>query len=773
MLHFGSCGYLGLEMDDRLKEAAIEAIRRYGTQFSSSRTYVQFTLYQELEELLARMFGVPVLVASTTSQGHHAVMPIIVEDSDAVIMDQQAHVSMQDITSKLQVRGIYTTLVRHNNLGELEKKIAELVPKHRKIWYCLDGVYSMYGDFAPLRELNQLMNRYPQLHLYVDDAHGMSWAGLHGTGYALSQIPLHPKMVMATSLSKGFASAGGAFIIPDQELYRRVKTWGGSFTYSGPQQPPLVGASIASARIHLSDEIRQRQQGLASLVAYCNGQLEAYGLPVIMPSASPIFFIGLGLTRVGYNMVKRMMDEGLFVNLGIFPAVPETCTGVRFTLTLHHTFADIDRLVERLAYHLPKALAAEGRSTEDIQRAFRSVYRSREGDRSELPVNAPALVAPVEVPQPKLNIQQYTTILDVPQPMWDALLGNNGCFDWNSLALLEESFRDNDKSEDNWDFRYYLITDQGDKPVVATFFTATLTKDDMLAPAGVSMKVEQQRKENSYYLTSRSLVMGTFITEGEHLYVDRSHPEWKKALMLLLDAVWAEQDKQQANGVYLRDFPADDLLMRDFFIDQGFVRTELPDSHVLYNPPFDSLEDYLAHLNSKKRKHVRQDALDKSAWFDVERINQASPEQVDHLYALYESVHSRSFEVNTFKLPKKFFANMIRSPHWEVTTLTLKPQYDFLKKHAPVAVGFSYKNANYSPAIVGYDYDYRDTAKVYKQIILQIVKRGIELKSSKIDCGFTASLEKRKFGAVVRSQVAYVQMKDNFEMSQLFLQSSV
>jgi hypothetical protein len=146
---------------------------------------------------------------------------------------------------------------------------------------------------------------------------------------------------------------------------------------------------------------------------------------------------------------------------------------------------------------------------------------------------------------------------------------------------------------------------------------------------------------------------------------------------------------------------------------------------------------------------------------------------VDHLYALYESVHSRSFEVNTFKLPKKFFANMIRSPHWEVTTLTLKPQYDFLKKHAPVAVGFSYKNANYSPAIVGYDYDYRDTAKVYKQIILQIVKRGIELKSSKIDCGFTASLEKRKFGAVVRSQVAYVQMKDNFEMSQLFLQSSV
>jgi 7-keto-8-aminopelargonate synthetase-like enzyme len=499
LLHFGSCGYLGLEMDNRLKEAAIDAIRRYGTQFSSSRTYVQFSLYQELEELLAGLFGTPVLVASTTSQGHHAVMPIIIEDSDAVIMDQQAHVSMQDITAKLQVRGIHTTLIRHNNLGELEKKIVELVPKYRKIWYCLDGVYSMYGDFAPLPGLYQLMEQYSQLHLYIDDAHGMSWAGPRGAGYTLSQVALQPRMVMATSLSKGFASAGGAFIIPDQALYQRVKTWGGSFTYSGPQQPALVGASIASARIHLSDEIRQRQEGLAALIAYCNRQLEAYGLPVIMPSDSPIFFVGLGLTRVGYNMVKRMIDDGLFVNLGIFPAVPETCTGIRFTLTLHHTFADIDRLVERLAYHLPRALQFEGRSTEDIHRAFRSVYRSVEGERNGLLAK---ITPPVQLASPQLNLHHYTTIRNISKPLWDELLGDNGCFDWNSLALLEESYRDNDRPEDNWDFHYYLITDQQGKPVVATVFTVTLTKDDMLAPAGVSMKIEEQRKENFYYLTS-------------------------------------------------------------------------------------------------------------------------------------------------------------------------------------------------------------------------------------------------------------------------------
>jgi len=769
LLHFGSCGYLGLEMDNRLREAAIDAIRRYGTQFSSSRTYVQFGLYQELEELLGQVFGTPALVASTTSQGHHAVMPIVVEDSDAVLMDHQAHVSMQDVTSKLQVRSIPTALVRHSNVGELEKKIVELAPKHPRIWYCLDGVYSMYGDFAPLRELHQLMDQYHQLYLYVDDAHGMSWAGPRGAGYTLSQIPLHQRMIMATSLSKGFASAGGAFIIADQELYRRVKTWGGSFTYSGPQQPALVGASIASARIHLSEEIRQRQEGLAALVTYCNRQLEACGLPVIMPSASPIFFVGLGLAKKSYNMVRRMMDDGLFVNLGIFPAVPETCTGIRFTLTLHHTFADIDRLVERLAYHLPRALQEEGRSVEDIHRAFRSVYRSRDNERPAMPsTKKEGLV----LGQPSFRLHHKTTILDINKPLWNGLLGNRGAFDWDNLALMEDSFRDNDRPEENWSFHYYIVTDAAGKPVLATFFTSLIIKNDMLASAAVTLKIEEQRKEDFYYLTTRTLMMGSIITEGQHLYLDYSNPHWRNALMVLLDAVWAEQDKEQANAIHLRDFAPDDLQLRDFFVDQGFVKVDLPDSHVINNPPFDSVGAYLLHLNHKKRWHVMKDAFEKSGWFDVKKVENPSPAEADHLYALYTNVYNRR-KFNTFRLPKKFFENILRSPHWDVLTLTLKPQYDALGKGRPVGVSFAYRNANYNPMLMGLDYDYQESAKVYKQGLFQIIARAIELKSEKIDFGITASVEKRKLGAVIRPQVAYVQLKDNFDMSQVSMQSSV
>jgi hypothetical protein len=490
---------------------------------------------------------------------------------------------------------------------------------------------------------------------------------------------------------------------------------------------------------------------------------------VVKPSASPIFFVGLGLTRVGYNTVRRLLDDGIYVNLGIFPAVPETCTGIRFTMTTHQTTQSIDQLAERLAYHLPKALKEEDRTVEDIHRAFRALTKFKQPVPEE-----PAAKVPVPaVPQPQLVLEHKTTILDVPKPLWDGLLGSNGAFDWNNLALLEDSFRKNERPEDNWHFHYYLVTDRAGRPVLATFFTTLLTKNDMLASVGLSRKVEQQRKDDFYYLTSRTMMMGSAITEGQHLYLDKTHPQWQNALVLLLDSVWAEQDRQQANVLYLRDFEADDLELRNFFIDQGFVKSDLPDSHVIHDLRHGSVEEYLDQLTSKKRYHVRKDAMERSDWFDVRKVEHPSPQEIDHLYGLYENVFNHNLEINSFKLPRKFFQNIVLSPHWDVLALTLKPAYDTLGKNAPVAVEFSYRNANYCPVVIGLDYDYIDTAKVYKQLLLQIVARAIALKCEKVYFGLTASVEKRKVGAVIRPQVAYVQMKDNFDMSQLYLQSSV
>src|SRR5690606_31257289 len=107
-------------------------------------------------------------------------------------------------------------------------------------------------------------------------------------------------IVLTTSLAKGFGTGGGVTVLSDPEMLRMIKTCGTSYTVSGPVQPPMLGASIASAKIHLTDEIYDLQDKLKSKIKLTQRIIEEYALPSILGSDSPIFYLGLGLPRVGY-----------------------------------------------------------------------------------------------------------------------------------------------------------------------------------------------------------------------------------------------------------------------------------------------------------------------------------------------------------------------------------------------------------------------------------------------------------------------------------------
>ena len=129
-VNFGSCSYLGLELDPRMRDAVIDAVTRYGTQFSSSRAYLSSPQYAELEALLDEMFGGHVLVTPTTSLGHLATLPVLVESTDAVLLDHQVHASVQMAANQLRVKGATVELIRHNNMERLEAMIERLAPEH-------------------------------------------------------------------------------------------------------------------------------------------------------------------------------------------------------------------------------------------------------------------------------------------------------------------------------------------------------------------------------------------------------------------------------------------------------------------------------------------------------------------------------------------------------------------------------------------------------------------------------------------------------------------
>jgi 7-keto-8-aminopelargonate synthetase-like enzyme len=136
-------------------------------------------------------------------------------------------------------------------------------------------------------------------------------------------------------------------VFPTAELKRRVRTLGGPMIFSGPVQPPMLGAALASAAIHLSPELAQRQAALRERISFCTGLLQEFCLPLECDELTPIRYLTLGLPRVAEAVVARLLDDGFFVNLAMFPAVPMKQAGVRFTLTLHQPPDDIRALESR------------------------------------------------------------------------------------------------------------------------------------------------------------------------------------------------------------------------------------------------------------------------------------------------------------------------------------------------------------------------------------------------------------------------------------------
>lgn len=773
LVHFGSCSYLGLELDPRLKQGAIDAIERFGTQFSSSRAYVSAPLYEELEGLLGAVFEAPVIVTPSTTLGHLAAIPALVDERDAVILDHQVHNSVQLAARQLQPIGTHVELVRHSRLDLLEERIRELRHHHRHVWYLLDSVYSMYGDVAPLEELAALGERYEQLRLYVDDAHGMSWKGRHGRGVALDRVPLHPRMVVATSLNKSFGAGGAALVFAEATTRQRVRNCGATLIFSGPLQPPMLGAAIASARIHLSDEIYALQRRLRARFDHCSRLLASVDLPVPSSPDSPVRFVGMYSTRAAQQMALRLMDEGYYVNTGQFPAVAVKKSGVRFSLNLHQTEEDIRGLVDAIARSFDAVLAEEGETPESVWSALRLPPPAGGGRRRTVD------------PRPRpgraerrrgrrgaaLRLERADTIEKIHAAEWNARLGGRGSFTWGGLRFLERTFRDRPEPENDWHFHYYRVLDAEGRPRLATFFTDALWKADMLAEPDVSRQVEQLRARDPHLLVNRTFAMGSLLTEGDHLFL---HPdarrggssEWKDLMALLLAAVDADAEARGAETLVLRDLPADDPEMDALLLERGFARLPAPETFVA-ECTWPDEQAFLRAGSRDLRRHHGRHVQPWNGTYEVEvldgRSRRPTPDELAHLYALYRNVQGRSLALNTFPLPRDLFARMLEFPDWELLALRVRPGALPGAPDAPVAVVASFVGEDrYVPMVIGLDYAYVHAHGLYRQCLRHVVLRARALGLPRVLFGMGAPLEKRRFGARPTARVYYVRADDPY-----------
>ena len=341
VLMFGSNSYLGLSDDPRLKEAAVAAIRKYGTSCSGSR-FLNGTLdiHEELEAKLAKFVGKDAAVTySTGFQVNLGVVSCLGFRGGYTFLDALDHACIID-GSRLGFAEIRK--FAHNDMDALESKL-KLVPSDAPKLIVVDGVYSMEGDIAPVPKMVELCEKY-NASLMIDDAHGLGVIGKNGSGTA-SHFGLTDKvdLIMGT-FSKSFGSLGG-FIAGDDTVINYLKHNSRSLIFSASMTPAAVAAASKALDIMLEEP--ERRENLWKVTLHAQQAFKERGFDT-GHTQSPIIPLFVRDTIKAMKIVRLAYEKGVFITPVIAPAVPEKDVLIRFALMATHTCEQVDEAVDKL-----------------------------------------------------------------------------------------------------------------------------------------------------------------------------------------------------------------------------------------------------------------------------------------------------------------------------------------------------------------------------------------------------------------------------------------
>lgn len=341
VLMFGSNSYLGLTNHPHVQEAAKAAIDKYGTGCAGSR-FLNGTLdiHVELEEKLARFLGKEsALIFSTGFQANLGVVSSITGRHDYIIIDEADHASIYEGT-RLSFSKVLK--FKHNNPESLERILASLPEESIKL-VIVDGVFSMEGDIVKLPAMIDLCHKY-QAMIMIDDAHGLGVLGEQGRGTADHFGLTNETDLIVGTFSKSLASLGG-FVAADAKVIDHIKHTARSLIFSASATP----ASIASASAAL--DVMQRESwridALWENTRFAMDYLQYLGFD-IGESQSPIIPIYIRDDNKTYLMTKMLMEEQVFVNPVVTPAVRAEDSLIRLSLMATHSYEQIETAINKI-----------------------------------------------------------------------------------------------------------------------------------------------------------------------------------------------------------------------------------------------------------------------------------------------------------------------------------------------------------------------------------------------------------------------------------------
>jgi len=341
LIMIGSNNYLGLTTHPKVREAAIEAVRKFGTSCTGSRFLNgNLHMHQELEERLAAFTGRErALVFSTGYQTNLGTISALIGRGDVVITDRDDHASIVD-GCRLSFGEMKR--FRHSEMADLERVLKGCGPDLGKM-VVVDGVYSMGGDIAPLPQLVPLCQKYGA-RLMVDDAHSIGVLG-NGRGTAAHfGITAGVDLVMGT-FSKSFASLGG-FIAGDEPVIHYVQHFARSLIFSASMPPANVAACLAA--LDIMETETWRYDRLAEISTKMREGYRSMGFDV-GHTETPIIPLIIGDDMKTLLMWRALFDAGIYVNPVIPPAVPPNMSLLRTSYMATHSDEQLDRVLETVA----------------------------------------------------------------------------------------------------------------------------------------------------------------------------------------------------------------------------------------------------------------------------------------------------------------------------------------------------------------------------------------------------------------------------------------
>lgn len=341
VLMFGSNCYTGLVNDPRIKEAAIEATKKYGTGCAGS-PFLNGTLdlHKELEAAIAKYIGKEdVMIYSTGFEVNLGVVSCLTGREDYIIWDEQDHAS---IIEGRRLSFSQSLKYKHNDIDSLEKQLQKCDPDKIKL-IVTDGVFSMEGDVANLPEIVRLAKQY-NASVMVDEAHGIGVFGKGGRGTCDHfGVTKDVDLIMGT-FSKSFASLGG-FIATDKEITNYLRHHSRSYIFTASITPASTAAALKALEIMQAEP--ERQDKLWELTNFALEGFRNMGCE-IGHTSTPIIPLYIRDNFKTFAITRDLLEEGIFVNPVVSPAVAPHDTLIRFSLMATHTHEQVTTALEKI-----------------------------------------------------------------------------------------------------------------------------------------------------------------------------------------------------------------------------------------------------------------------------------------------------------------------------------------------------------------------------------------------------------------------------------------